>query len=152
MATSESLSITTGENNGERHHTSAFFNALSDISAQAGVADLAWHVEHLASQPRTADVFGPLQTFNSVHQIHGFDTAVESVNLVQPEGVPVEVVCDYNDGDGDIYDGKIVAVLDPHEEEHGAYNCLAVTDMGRGPEVIGVSLRASFPGIAYHTY
>lgn len=152
MADHESSPISSGENTREIQPTLTFFNALSAISAQPGNTDLSWHVEHLASQPETADVFGPMQTFNAMYHSHGYTSAVESVNLDQPEGVPVEVVCNYDQGGADIYDGKIVAVLDPHAEEHGAYNCLAVTDMGRGPEVVDVALRASLPGIAYHVH
>ncbi len=151
MASKDAYPSKMDEYPGQSPSTTTFFNALSGISAQpGGIRNLAWHVEHLAGRPGTADVFGPIEQFGRLHHRYDFDTAVRSIDVHNPKGVDVSVVLHYDEGgDHEAAEGKIVALLDADMGEHGVYTGLAVTDRGNGPAIVDVAFRANVPGIAY---
>ena len=133
--------------------TARFFSALAVLSAQPGrVENLEWHVNQFASRADMATTFGPIGKFMRDFHSYG-DQAIDRLDLSSPEGLPVQVVVDYDyeNGQHSFADGTLVGLFDAHDSEHGAYSGLAVTDLGNGsgPQAIDVALRSNAPGIVY---
>ena len=130
--------------------TAVLFSSLSYLSGlPGGINDVSFHINELAGKPDTSEAFLRLDYFNAAFRTHGFDVALDGIDLNNPQGLPVEVVSYDLNNDPAISSGEIVALFAQHPEEHGAFTGLAVTDLGNGPEFVDISFRANNPGLTY---